>query len=126
MDLGALIRHKRMELGWSQAHLARIADITQPLVSRVESGKRPADIYIIRRLGEAVGIDPRELIAYADDICDDVERAIVRSGLSQEKRVLMLTIYGQLSKRNSVESGQILSLLDLSQKVNANDVQDDV
>lgn len=49
-ELGELVRRYRSDAGLSGAELARRAGVPQPSVSRVEAGRRLADVAIVERL----------------------------------------------------------------------------
>jgi len=48
-----LVRHHRRSRGWSIAELARRSALTQPEVSRLESGKRTPTLRHVQGLAEA-------------------------------------------------------------------------
>ncbi len=51
--------HRRMTL----AELARASGVTQPMISRIETGKRTGDVATLRRLADALGILVDDLAA---------------------------------------------------------------
>ncbi|WP_037603553.1 helix-turn-helix domain-containing protein [Streptacidiphilus rugosus] len=55
MTAGELIRHRREELGWSQARLAQAAGTGQALISRIEQGRVNPTVEMLTRLAEAMG-----------------------------------------------------------------------
>lgn len=54
---------ERQKLGMSQAKLARVADVNQSCMSRIETGKEPPYPHRGRRIADALGWkgDPMEL-----------------------------------------------------------------
>jgi HTH-type transcriptional regulator / antitoxin HipB len=51
---GELVRHRREELGWSQARLAEAAGTGQALISRIESGRVNPTVDMLTRLADAM------------------------------------------------------------------------
>jgi len=59
-DFGALIRKERLDRGWTQAALARSANVSRTVLSRLEQGGRqPAQTDVLDRLFAALGAVPR-------------------------------------------------------------------
>lgn len=56
------LRRRRREAVWTQAELANRAGVTQATVVRAEAGK-PIRISTVRKLADALGIAPSELVA---------------------------------------------------------------
>lgn len=54
MTPGALVRERRMELGWSQAQLAAAAATTQAVVSRIERNASSPTVDMLLRLAQAM------------------------------------------------------------------------
>jgi transcriptional regulator with XRE-family HTH domain len=52
----------RMERAISQEDLGRMTGIAQATISNLEQGNRPARLSTVRKLAEALGIEPRELM----------------------------------------------------------------
>jgi transcriptional regulator with XRE-family HTH domain len=61
MELPGL-RAARLRRLLTQRELAATAGLTQATVQRIETGQQRARISTVRRLAEALGVDPRELI----------------------------------------------------------------
>jgi transcriptional regulator with XRE-family HTH domain len=59
---GKLLRQLRRERMLSQAELAKLADTTQATLSLLERGERMAQPRTVRKLADAFGIEPRELL----------------------------------------------------------------
>lgn len=54
MTPGELVRHRREELGWSQARLAEAAATGQALISRIESGRVNPTVDMLARLAQVM------------------------------------------------------------------------
>jgi transcriptional regulator with XRE-family HTH domain len=59
---GAKLRRLRTERALSQEDLERMTGIAASTISNLERGKRSAQHRTLRRLAEALGVDPRELM----------------------------------------------------------------
>ena len=59
---GMRLRRLRKELALSQQDLERMSGVAQHTISDLESGKRGARPSTIRKLANALGVEPRELI----------------------------------------------------------------
>ena len=62
-ELGARVRARRVELGWSQMRLADAAGVHFTYVSSIERGERNVSLQNILRLAAALTIDPAALVA---------------------------------------------------------------
>jgi len=60
---GKRLRQLRLELMLSQAELAAMAKTTQATISNFELGQRTAQPRTVRKLADALGVEPRELLA---------------------------------------------------------------
>lgn len=60
--LGLNIRRLRTESGLSQEAFADLAGIHRTYVSDIERGARNPTITIVQRLGEALGVNPADLL----------------------------------------------------------------
>src|SRR5437764_365542 len=58
---GPLLKQSRIEKAWSQERLARHAKVDPKTVIRAEASGR-VDLDVLRRLAEAVGKDPKQLM----------------------------------------------------------------
>jgi transcriptional regulator with XRE-family HTH domain len=58
---GTLVAAHRKRHGWTQAELAEHAELSEDMISRMESGATGARFPTIERLADALGIDPAEL-----------------------------------------------------------------
>ena len=59
---GARLRSLRRERALSQRDLSRMTGIAFDTISRLETGKQRAQPRTIRKLAEALGVEPRELM----------------------------------------------------------------
>ena len=59
---GARLRQLRLERALTQRELCLLAGVSQDALSRLENERRPAHPSTIRRLAEALGVEPTELI----------------------------------------------------------------
>ncbi len=59
---GSLLRELRLASGVNQPELARRAGISQSFLSQLEHGKHEAGPSTVRKLAEALGVDPSELV----------------------------------------------------------------
>ncbi len=55
-DYRKIIRTKREKLGLSQYKLAKLAEITQPFMNEIESGKKSPSIEVFFRICEVLDI----------------------------------------------------------------------
>ena len=68
MDVdGARLRKVRRAHALSQRDLSRMTGIAFDTISRLETGKQRAQPRTIRRLADALGVEPRELMKGEDD-----------------------------------------------------------
>jgi HTH-type transcriptional regulator, competence development regulator len=63
---GARLRKLRREQALSQQDVERMTRISQATLSDLEQGKRGARASTLRKLAEALGVEPRELIKEED------------------------------------------------------------
>ena len=59
---GARLRRLRRERALSQQALERMTGIAQSTISNLEQGNRPARLATIRKLAEALGVEPKEFM----------------------------------------------------------------
>jgi transcriptional regulator with XRE-family HTH domain len=59
---GARLRALRKESALSQRDLARVSGVAPVTISELERGVREAQPRTIRKLAEALGVEPRELM----------------------------------------------------------------
>ena len=59
---GELIRVLRRKKGWTQRDLAQAAGVTHTTIVRLERGQHEPNITTIRKVAEALGVSPAELL----------------------------------------------------------------
>lgn len=59
---GKLLRKRRRELALSQEDVARKTGVAQGTISDLEQDKRGARVSTLRRLAEALQVEPKELM----------------------------------------------------------------
>ena len=64
---GARLRRLRRERALSQRDLSRMTGIAFDTISRLETGKQRAQPRTIRKLADALGVEPRELMKEVGD-----------------------------------------------------------
>ncbi|MCD0452415.1 helix-turn-helix domain-containing protein [Actinocorallia sp. API 0066] len=80
-ELGVEVRRLRVAAGLSGVEVGRRAGVTQATVSRVETGRRVADVGVVVRVIEAVG-GGVELVAMAREVYAEAVRRRVDAGTS--------------------------------------------
>jgi transcriptional regulator with XRE-family HTH domain len=65
--IGARVRFIRRGKGWSQLELAQRVGIAQPVVARIEDGRRLTTVAILYRLAKALDVAPGELLPASDE-----------------------------------------------------------
>ncbi len=58
-ELGAAIKGRRTDLGWSQAGLAKAANVSRPWLSELEQGKRSAQVGLVLAVLDALDLSLR-------------------------------------------------------------------
>ena len=58
------ISELRARAGMTQAALAEAASITRPYLSQIENGERNLSLALQKRLADALGCDPRDLVDF--------------------------------------------------------------
>jgi transcriptional regulator with XRE-family HTH domain len=64
---GMKLRELRQERALSQQDLERMTRVAQSTLSALESGKRDAQPRTVRKLADAFGVEPRELMRKRDN-----------------------------------------------------------
>lgn len=73
-----MIRDLRNRAGMTQAELAALVEITRPYLSQLENGERNLSLSLQKRLADALGCDPRDLVDFEADAESD-EDVILRA-----------------------------------------------
>lgn len=64
-DLGLVARGRRLDLGWSQAHLAEVAQVSRRWVTAFEHGKSAAELGLVLRV-----LDTLDLAVHVTPVTD--------------------------------------------------------
>jgi transcriptional regulator with XRE-family HTH domain len=64
---GERLRRLRREQALSLRDLSRLAGVAHDSISKLETGKRDAQPRTIRKLADALGVEPRELMKGEND-----------------------------------------------------------
>ena len=75
MVLGKVVARLREQRGLSQASLAALVGISQPVMSRIEAGKAQPDAYLFQRLAHALGTTVPALSAHIEEAMARTKRA---------------------------------------------------
>jgi transcriptional regulator with XRE-family HTH domain len=65
------LREVRQRLFVTQAELSERTGIAEATISRLENGMQQARISTVRRLAEALGVEPGELVAQQEELIED-------------------------------------------------------
>jgi transcriptional regulator with XRE-family HTH domain len=64
---GGRLRQLRVEKALSLRALGEITGVAFDTISKLENGRRPARLVTVRKLAEALGVEPKELMKGEDD-----------------------------------------------------------
>ena len=67
LSVGQWIKQRRKQLRLTQAELAQKAGLTPAAVARIERNEAEPRMTTLRKLAEALGIEPHELVKGEDD-----------------------------------------------------------
>lgn len=94
MDVGARIRELRKSKKLSTRDLAALADISQPVISRLENNSRSADVDLIKRICDALGLTLAEFFADTREqkpVPPDIRRLVdLANRLTPKQREILL------------------------------------
>lgn len=71
-DLAATVRDARRQHGWSQARLAKEAGVSENTVLKLEKAERSPHSGTVRKILDALGIQPTARILDLDGVPEDV------------------------------------------------------
>lgn len=92
-QLGSLIKEERARRGLKQSELAKSADVSRTVLSRLEQGEGPVQTDGVDRLFQALGVNPRIVESSATDDARKQARLEQRANLEQQcNRHLRLAI----------------------------------
>jgi transcriptional regulator with XRE-family HTH domain len=63
--IGANVRRRRVDRGWTQIELAKAAGLKERYVQVLESGKANPTVKVLIEVADALGVAPAELFAEA-------------------------------------------------------------
>lgn len=90
-NIGEIIRKKRQDAGLTQAELAeRMGLRTKSGVCRLERGDWKPSLSVVERAAKALRCSPLELLEWESDIDVTDELTLIMSGLTQEKKRMLL------------------------------------
>ena len=75
-DFGMAVRQLREQHGWSQEHLAALADLNRSYVGEIERGRAIASIVTVHKLASALRIEPPSLLARGAQIAHQRDRRL--------------------------------------------------
>ena len=114
--LGAFIRTQRRLAELSQRELARLADLSDAYVSKLERGMHHPTVGALRAIGVALNVRAEEMMAYAGWLDaldptshDDDTEAAIRSDprLTPEKKRALLAVYRSLVAEAPASEAQV-------------------
>ncbi|MHC4526452.1 MAG: helix-turn-helix domain-containing protein [Planctomycetota bacterium] len=70
MTLGERVKKLMHELGMTQIDLARRSGVSQPMISKIISGERGADISTVEKIARALGTSPAWLLGEEEESPD--------------------------------------------------------
>ena len=101
----------RNEAGWSQAELARKANITPSAVNMIEAGRRNPSLIVVRKLSDALKVSIPEITGEpTQETRVEVSQAFFRKysvldELDKSDQELILTMAEKLRDRQSEKGG---------------------
>lgn len=103
--VGARVRKLREKLGWSQEHLAAMANLESNQIYRVEAAKNTPSLAIITVIAKALGRQPYELLKtdYEVDVNDKFDLPFKENSLGTTKAIKQLASTSFLNTPRSVE-----------------------
>lgn len=73
--LGTVVTRLRQKRNWTQSHLAVLVGVSQPVISRIESGKQQPDAFVYGRLAAAFGLSVQALDLQVREAMSATQRA---------------------------------------------------
>lgn len=70
--VGRRIKRERIALGWTQRQLADTVGVGVPYVSKIEAERETPSDELLMRIGQALNVDPDELLIVARRLPDEV------------------------------------------------------
>ena len=97
MTTGERIRAARKRAGLTQKQLAERIGVKSPNLSQLENGKREPQNDTLRRIAEALEVDPYSLVSF-DDTTKLIEGAIAARNYLTDKEQTLLDAFDQLNE----------------------------
>ena len=91
------LRERRTELGLTQSELADAADVSQPLIARIEGGDVDPRLSTLRRIVEALDEAEGEIVRAGDLMHEDVISVAPDDTVSDAVRTMEREAYSQLA-----------------------------
>ena len=114
-EFGEWLDSRMADTGFSQARLAREADVSQSQLSRYRTGQVTPDPATIRKLAEALDADFDEMMILAGHVQGDERKAartvIVRTDKPGRHRLLRLVADAEASQADIDKAEQVLRVL---------------
>lgn len=87
--IGIILRAYRLHLGWTQAELAKKAEVSQSAVSHMEKGKR-SQLRALERMSVALGKSLSETVRRAENVMEPkaVKRELKKRIKARKKKAL--------------------------------------
>ena len=100
MDVGARIRELRKARGFSSRQLANMTNISQPVISRLETNTRSADVCSIEVICKALGISLRDFFDEGQQsLTQELQQLLeIVKELSPAQRTLVRQLLDNLGK----------------------------
>ncbi|MGV3009793.1 helix-turn-helix domain-containing protein [Streptococcus thoraltensis] len=78
-DIGRLIRHYRLEKGWTQQELAEQAELSLPYINFLENNKRSVSLETLLNILHVLEISPSDFFyPFSQNHNDDLSELIIR------------------------------------------------
>lgn len=110
LEVGQRILRLRKSYGYTQEHLAELADISVQFLIQIEHGKKTMKIGTLRKLSAALSVSADYIINGSDSHSENAEINALLSTLSEENRkqaVKLLAVFADTINMNLNNSGKI-------------------
>jgi predicted nucleotidyltransferase/DNA-binding XRE family transcriptional regulator len=124
---GAVIREARRRSGLSQAELARRAQVSQPVISAYESGRREPGLSMLAKLVEASGHELRVELVAEPGLKRGLPDTPMGRSLRRHRRAIVdaaerrgatnVRVFGSVAQGADTESSDVDLLVDLADDV---------
>lgn len=105
VDLGKRVRARRMELNWTQEHLAQEIGVSTSFVGHIERGSRKASIDTLVLLANAMEISTDDLLEGSLTVSDELVKPVKRLTKGQQyvMKQVITTLEEHISRWNQDE-----------------------